>query len=136
MDGELRIPGRTDGYRVGPTYAVVIPDNHAKLQSCLTPYRRIVFENAPFHGKRPSFDMESRPVMIELTLDIGERAANAALAQAKQMGTVMTATVVDESGRTCSRCAATARDSSARRPRSCHLSAYRSHAVFGLKESA
>ena len=38
--------------------------------------------------------------MIELTLDMAERAAKAALAKAKQLGTVMTASVVDESGRT------------------------------------
>ena len=38
--------------------------------------------------------------MIELTLEMAERAAKAALAKAKQLGTVMTASVVDESGRT------------------------------------
>jgi uncharacterized protein GlcG (DUF336 family) len=38
--------------------------------------------------------------MIELTLDMAERAAKAALAKAKTLGTVMTASVVDESGRT------------------------------------
>jgi uncharacterized protein GlcG (DUF336 family) len=38
--------------------------------------------------------------MIELTLEIAERAAKAALAKAKQLGTVMTASVVDEAGRT------------------------------------
>ncbi|HEY7366628.1 MAG TPA: heme-binding protein [Methylomirabilota bacterium] len=38
--------------------------------------------------------------MIELTLDIAERAAKAALLKAKALGTVMTASVVDESGRT------------------------------------
>jgi uncharacterized protein GlcG (DUF336 family) len=38
--------------------------------------------------------------MIELTLDMAERAAKAALGKAKQLGTVMTASVVDESGRT------------------------------------
>ena len=38
--------------------------------------------------------------MIDLTLDMAERAAKAALAKAKQLGTVMTASVVDESGRT------------------------------------
>jgi uncharacterized protein GlcG (DUF336 family) len=38
--------------------------------------------------------------MIELTLDLAERAAKAALAKAKQLGTVMTASVVDEAGRT------------------------------------
>jgi len=38
--------------------------------------------------------------MIELTLDLAERAAKAALAKAKQIGTVMTASIVDESGRT------------------------------------
>ena len=38
--------------------------------------------------------------MIELTLDIAERAAKAALTKAKQLGTVMTASIVDESGRT------------------------------------
>jgi len=38
--------------------------------------------------------------MIELTLDMAERAAKAALAKAKSLGTVMTASVVDESGRT------------------------------------
>jgi uncharacterized protein GlcG (DUF336 family) len=38
--------------------------------------------------------------MIELTLDMAERAAKAALAKAKAMGTVMTASVVDEAGRT------------------------------------
>ena len=38
--------------------------------------------------------------MIELTLDMAERAAKAALAKAKQLGTVMTASIVDESGRT------------------------------------
>jgi glc operon protein GlcG len=38
--------------------------------------------------------------MIELTLDMAERAAKAALAKAKGMGTVMTASVVDEAGRT------------------------------------
>ena len=37
--------------------------------------------------------------MIELTLEMAERAAKAALAKAKSMGTVMTASVVDESGR-------------------------------------
>ena len=37
--------------------------------------------------------------MIELTLDMAERAAKAALAKAKSMGTVMTASVVDEAGR-------------------------------------
>jgi glc operon protein GlcG len=37
--------------------------------------------------------------MIELTLDMAERAAQAALAKAKSLGTVMTAAVVDESGR-------------------------------------
>jgi glc operon protein GlcG len=38
--------------------------------------------------------------MIELTLDMAERAAKAALAKAKSLGTVMTASVVDEAGRT------------------------------------
>src|SRR5688500_3717922 len=38
--------------------------------------------------------------MIELTLDMAERVAKAALAKAKQLGTVMTASIVDESGRT------------------------------------
>ena len=38
--------------------------------------------------------------MIELTLEMAERAAKAALAKAKAMGTVMTASVVDEAGRT------------------------------------
>ena len=38
--------------------------------------------------------------MIELNLDMAERAAKAALAKAKQLGTVMTASIVDESGRT------------------------------------
>jgi len=38
--------------------------------------------------------------MIELTLDVAERAAKAALAKAKALGTVMTASVVDEAGRT------------------------------------
>lgn len=38
--------------------------------------------------------------MIELTLDMAERAAKAALAKAKTLGTVMTASVVDEAGRT------------------------------------
>ena len=37
--------------------------------------------------------------MIELTLDMAERAAKAALAKAHALGTVMTASVVDESGR-------------------------------------
>jgi uncharacterized protein GlcG (DUF336 family) len=37
--------------------------------------------------------------MIELTLDMAERAAKAALAKAKTLGTVMTASVVDEAGR-------------------------------------
>ena len=37
--------------------------------------------------------------MIELTLEVAERAAKAALAKAKALGTVMTASVVDESGR-------------------------------------
>lgn len=39
-------------------------------------------------------------MLMELTLDMAERAAKAALAKAKQLGTVMTASVVDESGRT------------------------------------
>lgn len=38
--------------------------------------------------------------MIELTLEMAERAAKAALAKAKALGTVMTASVVDEAGRT------------------------------------
>jgi glc operon protein GlcG len=38
--------------------------------------------------------------MIELTLDMAERAAKAALAKAKALGTVMTASIVDEAGRT------------------------------------
>jgi uncharacterized protein GlcG (DUF336 family) len=38
--------------------------------------------------------------MIELTLEMAERAAKAALARAKALGTVMTASVVDEAGRT------------------------------------
>ena len=38
--------------------------------------------------------------MIELTLDMAERAAKTALAKAKALGTVMTASVVDEAGRT------------------------------------
>jgi uncharacterized protein GlcG (DUF336 family) len=38
--------------------------------------------------------------MIELTLDMAERAAKAALAKARALGTVMTASVVDEAGRT------------------------------------
>src|SRR5256714_11434302 len=38
--------------------------------------------------------------MMELTLDMAERAAKAALAKAKTLGTVMTASVVDEAGRT------------------------------------
>lgn len=38
--------------------------------------------------------------MIELTLDMAERAAKAALAKGKALGTVMTASVVDEAGRT------------------------------------
>jgi glc operon protein GlcG len=37
--------------------------------------------------------------MIELTLDLAEKAARAALAKAKELGTHMTVTVVDESGR-------------------------------------
>src|SRR4029078_2378333 len=36
-------------------------------------------------------------IMIELTLDMAERAAKAALAKAKQLGTVMTASIVDQS---------------------------------------
>src|SRR5712692_1637249 len=39
-------------------------------------------------------------IMIELTLDMAERAAKAALAKAKALGTVMTASIVDEAGRT------------------------------------
>jgi uncharacterized protein GlcG (DUF336 family) len=38
--------------------------------------------------------------MIELTLDMAERAAKAALAKAKQLGTVMTASIIDEGGHT------------------------------------
>jgi uncharacterized protein GlcG (DUF336 family) len=38
--------------------------------------------------------------VIELTLDMAERVAKAALAKAKTLGTVMTASVVDEAGRT------------------------------------
>jgi glc operon protein GlcG len=38
--------------------------------------------------------------MIELSLEVAERAAKAALAKAKELGTVMTVAVVDESGRT------------------------------------
>jgi uncharacterized protein GlcG (DUF336 family) len=38
--------------------------------------------------------------MIDLTLDMAERAAKAALAKARQLGTVMTVSIVDESGRT------------------------------------
>jgi glc operon protein GlcG len=38
--------------------------------------------------------------VIELTLDMAERAAKAALAKAKALGTVMTVSVVDEAGRT------------------------------------
>jgi uncharacterized protein GlcG (DUF336 family) len=38
--------------------------------------------------------------VIELTLEMAERAAKAALAKAKALGTVMTASVVDEAGRT------------------------------------
>jgi glc operon protein GlcG len=38
--------------------------------------------------------------MIELTLDMAERAAKAALAKAKTLGTVMTVSIVDEAGRT------------------------------------
>ena len=38
--------------------------------------------------------------MIELTLEMAERAAKAALAKGKALGTVMTASVVDEAGRT------------------------------------
>ena len=38
--------------------------------------------------------------MIELTLELAERAAKAALAKARALGTVMTASVVDEAGRT------------------------------------
>jgi uncharacterized protein GlcG (DUF336 family) len=38
--------------------------------------------------------------MIDLTLEMAERAAKAALAKAKALGTVMTASVVDEAGRT------------------------------------
>ena len=38
--------------------------------------------------------------MIELNLEMAERAAKAALAKAKALGTVMTASVVDEAGRT------------------------------------
>jgi glc operon protein GlcG len=38
--------------------------------------------------------------VIELTLEIAEQAAKAALAKAKDLGTAMTAAVVDESGRT------------------------------------
>ena len=37
--------------------------------------------------------------MIELTLEVAEKAAKAALAKAKAIGTVMTASVVDEAGR-------------------------------------
>ncbi len=37
--------------------------------------------------------------MIELTLEVAERVAKAALAKAKTLGTVMTASVVDEAGR-------------------------------------
>ena len=37
--------------------------------------------------------------MIDLTLDMAERTAKAALAKAKTLGTVMTASVVDEAGR-------------------------------------
>jgi uncharacterized protein GlcG (DUF336 family) len=37
--------------------------------------------------------------MIDLTLEVAERAAKAALAKARSLGTVMTASVVDESGR-------------------------------------
>lgn len=38
--------------------------------------------------------------MIELTLEMAERAAKAALAKAKALDTVMTASIVDEAGRT------------------------------------
>jgi glc operon protein GlcG len=38
--------------------------------------------------------------MIDLTLEMAERAAKAALAKAKALATVMTASVVDEAGRT------------------------------------
>jgi glc operon protein GlcG len=37
--------------------------------------------------------------MIDLTLDVAEKAARAAQAKAKELGTPMTVTVVDESGR-------------------------------------
>ena len=37
--------------------------------------------------------------MIELTLEVAEKAARAAQAKAKELGTPMTVTVVDESGR-------------------------------------
>jgi len=37
---------------------------------------------------------------MDLTLEMAERAAKAALAKAKALGTVMTASVVDEAGRT------------------------------------
>ena len=43
---------------------------------------------------------EEGPTVIELTLDMAERAAKTALAKAKALGTVMTASVVDEAGRT------------------------------------
>jgi hypothetical protein len=57
-------------------------------------------DTEPCHKIRPSLETERRQIMIELTLDMAEPAAKAALAKAKQLGTVMTASVVDESGRT------------------------------------
>jgi uncharacterized protein GlcG (DUF336 family) len=45
-------------------------------------------------------ETQKRQKIIELVLDMAERVAKAALAKAKQLGTVMTASVVDESGRT------------------------------------
>jgi glc operon protein GlcG len=44
-------------------------------------------------------DTARRTTMIELTLEMAERAAKAALDEARALGTVMTASVVDEAGR-------------------------------------
>ena len=48
--------------------------------------------------------------MIEMTLEMAEKAVKAAQAKAKELGTPITVTVVDEAGRLCCAPAATAPD--------------------------
>ena len=69
----------------------------ADIERTVRPTRRPSGTWRPTACSPPAHDKET--TMIDLTLEIAEQAARAARAKAKELGTPMTVTVVDESGR-------------------------------------